>query len=75
VSLVLCVWGQLYWTRIKKVYYGCTKEDATEIGFDDKKIYGSFHKKAKNYLLVQKYRKSFSFSMKECEQKDDKVLH
>lgn len=27
------------WANIKKVYYGCTKEDATEIGFRDNDIY------------------------------------
>lgn len=29
----------IYWAKIKKVYYGCTKEDAASIGFDDKIIY------------------------------------
>ena len=25
----------IYWARIKKVFFGCTKEDAAKIGFDD----------------------------------------
>lgn len=29
----------IYWARISKVFYGCTKEDAADIGFDDKAIY------------------------------------
>ena len=29
----------IYWARISKVYYGCTKEDAARIGFDDNAIY------------------------------------
>ena len=29
----------IYWSRISTVYYGCTKEDAAEIGFDDNAIY------------------------------------
>lgn len=29
----------IIWANIKKVYYGCTKEDATEIGFRDNDIY------------------------------------
>lgn len=29
----------IYWARIDKIYYGCTKEDAKEIGFDDSFIY------------------------------------
>lgn len=29
----------IIWANIKNVYYGCTKEDAGEIGFKDDKIY------------------------------------
>ncbi len=29
----------LYWARIDKIYYGCTRLDAAEIGFDDNLIY------------------------------------
>lgn len=29
----------IYWARIDKIYYGCTKEDAKDIGFDDSFIY------------------------------------
>ncbi len=28
------------WAKIKTLYYGCTRNDAAKIGFDDKKIYG-----------------------------------
>lgn len=31
--------GAIYWARPKAVYYGCTKADATAIGFDDSFIY------------------------------------
>lgn len=31
--------GAIYWARPDKVYYGCTKKDAAEIGFDDQFIY------------------------------------
>lgn len=31
--------GAIYWARPKKVYYGNTKKDAAEIGFDDQFIY------------------------------------
>lgn len=27
------------WAKIKTVYYGCTREDASQIGFDDELIY------------------------------------
>ena len=29
----------IYWSRISTVYFGCTKEDAAAIGFDDNAIY------------------------------------
>lgn len=28
-----------YWAHVDKIYYGCTKEDAKNIGFDDSFIY------------------------------------
>jgi tRNA(Arg) A34 adenosine deaminase TadA len=31
--------GAIYWARPKKVYYGCTRQDAAAIGFDDDFIY------------------------------------
>lgn len=31
--------GAIYWAKISKVYYGNTKEDAANIGFDDHFIY------------------------------------
>ncbi|HLD55587.1 MAG TPA: nucleoside deaminase [Candidatus Nanoarchaeia archaeon] len=29
----------IYWARIKKLYFGCTRKDASEIDFDDELIY------------------------------------
>lgn len=31
--------GAIYWAKISKIYYGNTKEDAANIGFDDQFIY------------------------------------
>ena len=31
--------GAIYWARPEKVFYACTRADATEIGFDDEFIY------------------------------------
>ncbi len=31
--------GAIYWARPKKVFYGCTREDAADIDFDDQLIY------------------------------------
>lgn len=31
--------GAIYWARLDRIYYACTKKDAGEIGFDDAFIY------------------------------------
>ncbi len=39
----------IIWANIKEVYYGCTKEDAAQVGFKDKDIYDFI--KGKNTIL------------------------
>ncbi|HKL33780.1 MAG TPA: nucleoside deaminase [Tangfeifania sp.] len=36
--------GAIYWARIEKVVYACTKEDAAQISFDDDNFYGEMAK-------------------------------
>ncbi|NQU85466.1 MAG: nucleoside deaminase, partial [Mariniphaga sp.] len=36
--------GAIYWARIKKVYFACTREDAAKIEFDDRFIYDELGK-------------------------------
>jgi tRNA(Arg) A34 adenosine deaminase TadA len=36
--------GAAYWAHIKTIYYGNTKTDAKEIGFDDSFIYEELNK-------------------------------
>lgn len=47
----------IHWARIKKVYYGCTADEAARIGFDDKLIYsllrGKEKKKRATYIKIQ----------------------
>ncbi|MBN2881221.1 nucleoside deaminase [Candidatus Woesearchaeota archaeon] len=43
----------IYWARIKKLYYGCTKDDAKEIGFADEFIYEVFEHKKKGMAKKQ----------------------
>ncbi|MEW7280585.1 nucleoside deaminase [Aquimarina sp. 2201CG1-2-11] len=40
--------GAIYWARPKKVFYGCTKEDAAAIQFDDQFIYDELDKTIDN---------------------------
>ncbi|MDD4250915.1 MAG: nucleoside deaminase [Candidatus ainarchaeum sp.] len=41
----------IYWSRIKKIIFSCSRLDAKKAGFDDKKIYDSF---LKNKCLIEK---------------------
>lgn len=34
----MCV-GAIYWARLQKVYFACTRDDAANAGFDDRLIY------------------------------------
>lgn len=35
---VMC-WGAVHWSRLDKVYYAATREDAAKAGFDDEEFY------------------------------------
>ena len=36
--------GAIYWARPERVYFACTREDAANIGFDDRFIYEELEK-------------------------------
>lgn len=37
----------IHWAKMEKLYYGCTRDDAAEIGFDDRFIYDVLRGEAK----------------------------
>lgn len=43
----------IIWANIKEVYYGCTKEDAAQIGFRDDYIYKYLETKNEKILQLQ----------------------
>ena len=43
--------GAIYWAHIEKMYYGNTKSDAKNIGFDDSFIYEEIALKPENRLV------------------------
>jgi guanine deaminase len=64
----------IYWAKIKKLYYGCTKEDAAGIGFDDKRIYDMIKGVAEKTVEgVQVDREDCLKLFKEWASKTDKV--
>ena len=44
----------IHWAKMKKLYYGCTQQDAANIGFDDKFIYDAIKGTAKRKQVVAK---------------------
>lgn len=67
----------IHWAKIEKVYYGCTREDAAKVGFDDKYIYDVINGKVvhKKVKLEQKDRESCLEAFDEWEAREDKVQY
>lgn len=66
----------IYWARIPKMYYGCTRKDAEAIGFSDKYIYDVIKGKAKPILKsIQLNKKECRLPMIEWNHKVDKVAY
>lgn len=65
----------IHWAKIKKVYYGCTREDAAGVGFDDKYIYDVIKGEAehKKVEFLQQDRESCLKAFDEWEAREDKV--
>lgn len=67
----------ILWSRIRKLYYGCTKKDAERIGFDDSRFYRVINIRNDKKLLVKKQidREECLSPFKEWEQKPDKRFY
>ena len=69
--------GAIYWSRIKKIYYGNTRHDAKECGFDDSFIYNEFgidvDKRSIPMIRIGENYAKESFA-KWCN-KDDKIIY
>jgi len=69
--------GAIYWARIPEVYFGNSREDANEYGFDDSHIYSQVSLPAEqrsirfNRLLPEKAVEAF----KRWDQKGDKTRY
>jgi len=67
----------ILWSRIDKLYYGCTKKDAERIGFDDSRFYRVINIKDDKKLIKKEQidRKSCLGPFKEWNNKKDKILY
>ena len=68
--------GAIYWARFRKVYYGNTRQDAANIGFDDALIYEEIGKPLAErkipmqQLLPGEARKAFEAWEQNTDRKD-----
>ena len=67
----------IYWTRIEKIYYANTRNDAQKIDFDDSSIYLELQKKIKKRKIpmVQIMRKEALKAFELWDKKTDKVKY
>ncbi len=65
----------IYWAHIDKIYYGCTKTDAKDIGFDDSFIYEEIALKPEERSIPAKiilHEEAIS-AFRMWEEKEDKI--
>ena len=67
----------IYWARIRRIYFGCAKEDATKIGFADESIDAAIKGKlsARKLRMICMEREGCLKLFAAWEQKSDKVLY
>ncbi|NDW10918.1 nucleoside deaminase [Dysgonomonas sp. 520] len=65
----------IYWAHLDKIYYGCTKTDAKDIGFDDSFIYDEIALKPEKRSIGAEniMRKESLSAFRMWEEKDDKT--
>lgn len=65
----------IYWARIDKIYYGCNKTDAKDIGFDDSFIYDQIDLKPEKRSIpaVNIMREEALTAFRLWEKKEDKI--
>lgn len=67
--------SSMYWARIDRYYYGCTQEDAKNIGFDDSYIYKQIDLKPelRDLHSMQIQREEAIVAFKRWDEKEDKT--
>lgn len=67
--------GALYWARPSKIYFASTREDAAQIGFDDRSIYDELALAIprRSMPMVQMLRDEAQSLFETWQQKSDKI--
>ncbi|MGM0396787.1 MAG: nucleoside deaminase [Bacillota bacterium] len=70
-------YGAIHWARIRKVYYGATREDAAKIGFDDQLLYEVLQRQDRltQIELVQIDRKECLEVFEKYEEDEERQLY
>ena len=69
--------GAIYWARPQKVYYACTRNDASHINFDDQFIYNEISKEinGRQIPFINLMRKEALTVFKNWTDKEDKTVY
>lgn len=65
----------IIWANIKNVYYGCTREDAGNIGFRDDAIYEYLEGKRKDLIEIKQLDRDDCIALFEEYKKDGKTIY
>ncbi|NDV68875.1 nucleoside deaminase [Dysgonomonas sp. 25] len=67
----------IYWAHISKIYYGCTKTDAKDIGFDDSFIYEQIELSPEKRSISAEHlmREEALSAFRMWEKKEDKTAY
>jgi len=70
-------YSAIHWARIDKIYYGCSRKDAADIGFDDELIYDVLRGKARHARLAEEQidREACLGPFKAWDKSDKKILY
>jgi tRNA(Arg) A34 adenosine deaminase TadA len=69
--------GAIYWSRLERVFFANTREDAARIGFDDQRIYAemSFPLSERTIPFIQVMQDAARVAFQEWELKNDKIRY
>jgi guanine deaminase len=69
--------GAIYWARLKKIFYACTRKDAAKIGFSDDLIYKEINLRPQTRLIpaLSFLREKGLEAFEMWSEKQDKLLY
>lgn len=72
----LCL-AAIYWSRLDRIFYAATGDDAATAGFDDRNFYGELAKPAggRSIPMMQALREEACLALKAWLKKDDRIRY